>query len=163
VASGVAGAIEPKLRRAEIERAGRKPTGSLDAYDLYLRALAQYYRLTADGTNAAIALAEQALAIDPAYAPAAALLASCCRVRRVQGWGAVSPAEIAEALRLARQAIAAGKDDPDTLWMGASTLRVFAGDHAAALTAIDRALALNPNSVGALETARLGSCTAWAV
>jgi class 3 adenylate cyclase len=30
----------PKLRSAEIERASRKPTDSLDAYDLYLRALA---------------------------------------------------------------------------------------------------------------------------
>jgi TolB-like protein len=37
VASSVAGAIEPKLRRSEIERASRKPTASLTAYDLYLR------------------------------------------------------------------------------------------------------------------------------
>ncbi len=120
VASSVAGAIEPKLRRAEIERASRKPIGSLDAYDLYLRALAQYYKLAADGTNAAVALAERALAIDPAYAPAAALIAVAAG--RNQGWGSGSPAEIAEAVRLARQAIEAGRDDPDTLWMGASTL-----------------------------------------
>jgi adenylate cyclase len=40
VASNVAGAIEPKLRQSEIERATRKPTESLDAWDLYLRALA---------------------------------------------------------------------------------------------------------------------------
>jgi len=39
VASGVIGAIEPKLRQSEIERASRKPTESLNAYDLYLRAL----------------------------------------------------------------------------------------------------------------------------
>jgi adenylate cyclase len=32
VASDVAGAIEPRLRLAEVERAGRKPTESLDAY-----------------------------------------------------------------------------------------------------------------------------------
>jgi len=44
VASNVAGAIEPKLRRSGIERAGRKPTANLTAYDLYLRALAQSYR-----------------------------------------------------------------------------------------------------------------------
>jgi len=34
VASSVAGAIEPKLRQSEIERASRKPTESLDAYEL---------------------------------------------------------------------------------------------------------------------------------
>jgi adenylate cyclase len=42
VASSVAGAIEPKLRSAEVERAIRKPTESLDAYDLYLHALAEF-------------------------------------------------------------------------------------------------------------------------
>src|SRR5467141_2070881 len=41
VASSVVGAIEPKLLQSEIERAIRKPTESLDAYDLYLRGLAQ--------------------------------------------------------------------------------------------------------------------------
>src|SRR5262252_8267061 len=46
VASGVAGAIEPKLRQSEIARANRKPTGNLTAYDLYLRALAQAYLFT---------------------------------------------------------------------------------------------------------------------
>ena len=46
VASNVAGAIEPKLRQSEIERASRKPAANLTAYDLYLRALAQSYRLT---------------------------------------------------------------------------------------------------------------------
>ncbi len=45
VASNVVGAIEPKLRQSEIERAIRKPTESLDAYDFYLRALAQVYKL----------------------------------------------------------------------------------------------------------------------
>jgi hypothetical protein len=41
MASSVVGAIEPKLRQSEIQRAVRKPTDSLDAYDLYLRSLAQ--------------------------------------------------------------------------------------------------------------------------
>src|SRR5438552_17562247 len=46
VASIVVGAIEPKLRQSEIERAIRKPTDSLDAYDLYLRALALRHQYT---------------------------------------------------------------------------------------------------------------------
>ena len=46
VTSSVIGAIAPQLERAEIERAQRKPTESLQAYDYYLRALASLYRLT---------------------------------------------------------------------------------------------------------------------
>jgi len=69
VASNVVGAIEPKLIVAETERAIRKPTDNLGAYDLYLRALAQFQKLTQPGRDAAIALLTQALAIDPSYAP----------------------------------------------------------------------------------------------
>jgi adenylate cyclase len=74
VASNVAGAIEPKLRQSEIERASRKPTASLTAYDLYLRALAQSYRYSDEGLTEAVVLARQALAIDPSYAPAASMV-----------------------------------------------------------------------------------------
>jgi hypothetical protein len=77
VASSVVGAIEPRLRLSEIERASRKPTASLDAYDLYLRALAQTYRYTEEGLAEPIVLLRQALAIDPSYAPAAALVDWC--------------------------------------------------------------------------------------
>jgi len=70
VASSVAGAIEPKIRQSEIERASRKPTANLTAYDLHLRALAQSYRFTEEGFAEAIVLARQALAIDPSYTSA---------------------------------------------------------------------------------------------
>ena len=55
--------------------AARKPTERLDAYDLYLRALAQSYRYNEEGFREAVVLARQALEIDPSYAPAAALVA----------------------------------------------------------------------------------------
>jgi TolB-like protein/class 3 adenylate cyclase len=61
VASNVAGVIEPKLRQSEIERASRKPTANLTAYDIYLRALAQSYRYTEEGLAEAVVLARQAL------------------------------------------------------------------------------------------------------
>ncbi len=146
VASSVAGAIEPRLRLAEIERATRKPTDSLDAYDLYLRAVAQFHKFTEEGMREAVALAKNALAIDPAYAPAAAMIGWCRLLQRLQGWGAVSEAEIAEAVLLARQAIEAGRDDPDVLWMAGYTIGQLGGEHSTALAAIDRALVLNPNS-----------------
>src|SRR5262249_51806615 len=127
VAASVAGAIEPRLRRSEIERASRKPTASLTAYDFYLRALAQSYRFTEEGAAEAVVLARQALAIDPSYAPAAAMVGWCRMLQRVQGWGALSANDIAEACRLARQALEAERDDADTIWQAAWTLFLLAG------------------------------------
>jgi len=149
VASGVAGAIEPKLRQSEIERATRKPTASLDAYDLYLRGLAQVHRFTAESVGEAIRLLRQALVVDPSYPPAAALLGWCFRLRLIQGWGAVSQGDIAEAVRLARQASEAGRDDPDVIWQAAITLAYLAGESAFGAAIVDRALALNPNAANA--------------
>jgi len=149
VASSVVGAIEPKLRQSEIERARRKPTESLDAWDLYLRALALRYQYTEESMREAISLLERALAIDPSYAPAAALIGSCRLNQKAHGLGQVSDAEIGEAVRLARRAIEAGKDDPDALWMAAHALSFFTGEHATAANVVDRALTLNPNSAHA--------------
>src|SRR5262249_4583161 len=148
VASSVVGAIEPRLRSAETERAIRKPTRSLDAYDLYLRALAKFHQYTEDGFREAVNLVKQALAADPTFAPAAAMLGWLRVYQRSQGL-ALDPAEVAEATQLARRAIEAGKDDPDTLWMSAWTLSLLAGEHSAAASAIERSLALNPNSAQA--------------
>jgi adenylate cyclase len=146
VASNVAGALEPKLRQSEIERATRKPPESLDAYDLYLRALAAFRQLTSEGTENAVRQLERALEIDPSYAPAAALAARCRVYQAAQGWARPTPEFAAMALRLARRAIDTGKDDPDALWMAGHAIAQFSGDHKAAAAAIERALVLNPNA-----------------
>jgi TolB-like protein/class 3 adenylate cyclase len=159
VASSVAGAIEPKLRQSEIERASRKPTANLTAYDLYLRAFAQSYRYTEEGVAEAVALAREALAIDPSYAPAAALVGHCRVLQRQQGWGALLDEDIAEACRLARQALEAERDDAETIWQAAWTLFLLAGEAAIAAAALDRALALNPNAAHAWVTR--GTIDAW--
>jgi TolB-like protein len=158
VASSVAGAIEPKLRLAEIERAVRKPTESLDAYDLYLRALPLRHKYTEESIGEAIALVKKAIAIDPSYAPALAMIGWCRLHQRAHGLGAVSDTEVTEALSLARRAIAAGKEDPDALSMAAYTLSFFGGEHATAASIIDRALTLNPNSAHAWMARGLVSC-----
>jgi adenylate cyclase len=155
VASNVAGAIEPKLRQSEIGRASRKPAANLTAYDLYLRALAQSYRYTEEGLAEAVGLARQALAIDPSYAPAAALAGWCRARQRIQGWGALSAHDVAEACRLTRQALEAERDDAETISQAAWTLFFLTGEAAKAAAALDRVLALNPNAAHAW-TARGG-------
>jgi adenylate cyclase len=118
-------------------------------HDLYLRALARSYRFTEQGFAEAVVVARQALSIDPSYAPAAALVGWCRTVQRVQGWGALSDQDVADAVRLARQALEPVRDDPDTMWRAAHPLFILAGEAAAGEAILDRALTLNPNAASA--------------
>ena len=86
VAASVVGAIAPSVTQAEIERAKRKPTSSLDAYDYHLRALAAHWERTRDATEQAIGLFEQAIALDPQFAPAYAGLAATFQQRTIWRW-----------------------------------------------------------------------------
>jgi hypothetical protein len=54
VTASVVGAIAPTLEQAEIKWSSRKPPGSLDAYDYYLRGLAAFHRWTREGNNEAL-------------------------------------------------------------------------------------------------------------
>lgn len=149
VAAGVAGAIEPKLRLAEIERASRKRTDNLDAYDLYLRAWAQGTKRTRDGMAESARLARRALDLDPGYAPAMARLAICQMMRRNRHWIPNEGAESDEGIRMARLAIATAQDDALVLDLAGLVLSNLAGDNEAALSAIERAIELNPNFAAA--------------
>ena len=104
----------------------------------------------------AIALLQRSLAIDPSYAPAAALVGWCRIFETAEGWGPATDAEIAEAVRLAKQAIDIGKDDPDTISAAGITLGFFADEPATATSVIDRALALTP--IPLMPGWRAGSC-----
>ncbi len=145
VASGVVGAIEPRLRRAEAERAVRKPTASLDAYDLYWRAQAQAYKRTGESLAESIRLARLALDIDPAYGPAMSRLALSRGMQRQRNWIPPAGPEVEEGIAMARRAIAAAEDDPWVLDFAGLALAQLAGDNDAALSALDRATVLNPN------------------
>jgi len=138
-----------RSNQSEIDRAARKPLASLSAYDLYLRALAQFHRFTEDGFAEAVSLTKQALAINPAYAPAAAFVGWSRTMQRIQGWGALSNDDIAEAVGLARQALDVERDDPDTIWQAGYTLFLLAGEVAMAEAVIDRSITLNPNAATA--------------
>src|SRR5262245_56557454 len=76
VTERVVGAITPKLERAEIERAKRKPTESLDAYDYYLRGMTHFHQGTKEATGKALPLFHKAIQLDPSFASAYGMAAS---------------------------------------------------------------------------------------
>src|SRR5262245_16450798 len=86
VTASVVGAIAPKLLQAEIDRARRKPTESLDAYDSLLRGLASFRKWTREGNDEALRLFYKAIELDPDYSLAYAGAASCIAERKGFGW-----------------------------------------------------------------------------
>ncbi|MFZ2102075.1 MAG: winged helix-turn-helix domain-containing tetratricopeptide repeat protein, partial [Oricola sp.] len=150
VAASVVAAIEPSLRQAEIDRARRKPTEKLDAYDWYLRALPHFYTLTREGVDQAIQFLDRAIAIDPHFALGKALAARCYAWRNPQGWAAEPEEEKATAIRLGREALRDGDDDPSVLWMVGFVMWQLRVDLEGALELYDRSLALNANCSQAL-------------
>lgn len=144
----VVGAIEPSLRLAEVERGRAKPTESLTAYELYLRALPQRYAMR-EGNDEALRLLRRAVALDPGFVGAKGALAGLHTVRFAQTW--TVEGDLAEAVRCAREVVEGGGDeDPSALAWAAHALAYLARDYNTGLAAADRALALAPNSAHVL-------------
>jgi TolB-like protein len=140
----VAGALEPSLRHAEIERARRKHPERLDAWDQYLRALQYAYSNTPESPGEAIRLLEKALTLDPHLAAAHGVAALTYEQRFARGGGRAE--DRVAAIRHARAALAHGIDDATALTLGGFVVAMLDHDHAAGLAALRQALALNPNS-----------------
>jgi adenylate cyclase len=154
IAAGVVGAIEPTLRLAEAERARAKPTANLGAYDLCLRAQPDMFSVSTKAANdEAIALLYRAIEMDPDYSYAKAACALAYAFRKAQNW--ISDFETQKGISLAKAALADHRDDPGTLTYAAQALSYLGFEHDNALRAIDRALALNPNSTMSLK------CAGW--
>jgi TolB-like protein/class 3 adenylate cyclase len=150
VTESVVGAIAPALEKAEIERARRKPTESLDAHALYLRGLARLYQFGNRQANGeALRLFNSAIELDPDFASAYARAAFCYVSAKANGWIAVTPSEIAEATRLAQRAVELGKDDAIALAVSGWALAFIVRDLEVGAGLVDRALVLNSNSAEA--------------
>jgi TolB-like protein/class 3 adenylate cyclase len=145
----VIGAIEPTLRQAEIERARRKRPDSLDAYDLYLRALPFAYTSMPEDAEKALPLLERAIAIEPDYAVAHAIISWCREQRYLRG--GLDEQDKAIALHHARLAIASGGDDATALAIAGLVVGFLdPRDYESALDAFGRSLTLSPSSALAL-------------
>ena len=152
VTSSVVGIIDSTIQLSEIQRALVKPTGNLDAYDCYLRGVPKYNKWTREANEEAHALFSAALELDPHYAAALIRLAYVHAQRWMQGWTDDRQREVIAGKRLQERALELAKDDQFVL-AGSAYLHIqFGGDTATAVSLIDRALNLNPNSSATLET-----------
>jgi TolB-like protein/DNA-binding SARP family transcriptional activator/Tfp pilus assembly protein PilF len=145
VTASVVGALSPALEQAEIERVKRKPTGSLGAYDYFLRGRAALHEGSVQGHKDALQLFYRAIELDPDFASAYGMAAYCYCHRKTNGWITDRQAEIAEAARLARRAVELDMDDAVALSCGGFALAYVAGELDTGVAFIDRALLLNPN------------------
>jgi TolB-like protein len=146
VTEAVAGAVEPHLQRAEIERVRCASTHVPDAYDCYLRGMAILHEGSGDAARSAYNLFTKATEMDPTYGAAYGLAAFSAGRMKSSGLLAPSAPEIADGMRVARLAAQTGRDDPAALCYAAMPLSVLGSDPRAGARLVDRACALNPNS-----------------
>ena len=83
VTAAVADSIAPKLEPAEIEAPKYQPTQSPDAYDYYLRGIANLNRGTGEASNEALELFYKAIKLDPDFSSAHGM-AAWCYLRRTR-------------------------------------------------------------------------------
>jgi TolB-like protein len=145
ITAAVAGVLEPSIRRAEMQRAVRKPTSDLSVYDLYLRAMPGIYARSKAGYESAKSLLEEAVARDPNFAQARAMLAVLWEFGAYFGWEPDIEAARARAIGLAREALTSDSSDPQVMARCGFVLATLGRAHAEGSALLDRAIAANPN------------------
>ena len=162
ITEAIVAAIEPQLYAAENFRARRKPPDSMDAWDLVMRALSHYWRVTRQDNIVAQALLEKAIAIDPNYGQALGVLATSYMFTAHMGWADMAMAT-AIAERAAQAAIRADSEDP---WAhhALGYVYLFTRRFDDSLAEFEMALRLNPNFSlwpRAIMACRCAYCGRW--
>jgi transcriptional regulator with AAA-type ATPase domain/TolB-like protein len=146
IATRVVNTIAPQVREAELRRAIRKRPDSMEAYDCVLRGMAQRYHLDLEAFAEARTWLERAIALDPGYAAAYALLADWHSIRVNQGWSTDPAADNAEVIRLASAAVERDSFDAMALALCGHVKSLLLREFDDAIALFDRALAASPNS-----------------
>jgi len=144
----VVGAIEPSVRKAEIDRIKRQRPDNFTAYDLLLQSQQFVFAGMPAEAAKAITLLEQALKLEPNYSAAHAYLSWCLHARF--GRGGLREEDRLAAVDHARAAVALGNDDATALAIAALVLAYDGHDISTALKVFDRALELSNCNVFAL-------------
>ncbi|WP_426527222.1 adenylate/guanylate cyclase domain-containing protein [Bradyrhizobium sp. McL0615] len=141
----VVGAIAPKLEQAEIVRAMRKPTESLDGYDYYLRAMSNFHKGGRKDISEALRLFYKAIELDDKFSSAYGMASWSYARRKLNGWADEGSSEASEAERIADRAVECGGDNAVALASSGIAIGYMFADFERAASLMDRAQALNPN------------------
>jgi TolB-like protein/Tfp pilus assembly protein PilF len=150
VTDNVVAIVEPRIKRAEIERSRRKRPESLDAYDLYLQALPEVFAMRPETNRRALDLLERATALDPGFAPAHAATALAYLGRITMQLAGSEESDREKSIAVAQAALAAGRDDPMVMAHAGFILLEIGLQYDEGFALLRRAAAESPNNVSVL-------------
>jgi TolB-like protein/class 3 adenylate cyclase len=146
VTASVVGIIAPRVQQAEIERVRDKPAGSLQAYDLLLRAQALMRIYGRNEVSQALRLYRQAVELDPSYARALAGLSNCCWNFILQGFSHRDDSQVSDLVQVAQKSVGLDANDSDVVAAAAIVLALPGGDMDTGVALVEKAISLNPNN-----------------
>lgn len=144
ISRAIAGRLVPELVEAGAASLVGRPTDSLGAWDLYLRALSRQADFSEGAQLETIELARMAIALDDGFAAAHSLLARALGTVFFFGWSQTPEETLAQASDAARRAIALD-DRVAVAYAALGYIQRFAGEAEPAIANLERAAALNPN------------------
>jgi adenylate cyclase len=144
VAGAIVATLCGRVEEATGERAGRKPTENMSAYEHLLAGKLLHHRSSRSDNEKALDHLRRALALDPRYAQAHAWMACTLGQAWVNGYAADREAVMAEMVEELATALRLNRNDSDVHRILAA-VNLIQGEHSKALLHQERALELNPN------------------
>ena len=148
VTRAIVSAIEPQLASSERQRARRKPTENLGAWECYQRGLWHLHQYRAEDNPEALSFLERAIDLDPTFASAHAGLAFALYYHVILGFSEDRPGDLARAFAAGTTAVRLDENDPFA-YVALGRVHTARGEHTEAIESCDRAIALNPSYASA--------------
>jgi adenylate cyclase len=148
VTHAIVSTIEPHLASTERQRARRKPTESLDAWECYQRGLWHLYQYQRDDLSEGLKLLERAIALDPTFSSAHAGLALSLYYFVILGFATDRDAELKRALGAGKTAVKLDEDDPFA-HVALGRVHTLHREHDTAIDQCDIAISLTPSYANA--------------
>jgi adenylate cyclase len=143
--AAIVATLPGRVEAASHDRAKRKPTDSMAAYECVLAGKVLHHRSTREDNAEAQRLLERAIALDPKYAHAHAWLGCVLGQGWTYGWCEDGDAAFRRVAEESQIALALDENDSDVHRILAA-LNLMRGDHERATYHQERALGLNPNN-----------------